>query len=398
MTRGGSRAVATVALAAVLVVVMVGGTLPTSVYRSYEASFGFGLSTVTFVYAAYAAGVLAALVCCGQWSDVLGRRPLLAAGLVAALASGSCFLLADGLPLLLAGRLLSGVSAGIFVGTATAAVTEMATGPLRPRAPLLATTANVTGLGLGPLLGAVCVAWGPAPLRTPYLVHLALVVVALVVVGLLPETAERSAGTGLRLMRLGVPERTRPYFVSTAVLGFAGFAVLGLFTAVTPTIAVQVLHLDDVLAVAGLICSLYVGSALGQVALTRLGEATWERVAVACLVAGMALVVTVLLTAWWPVLVLAGLVAGVGHGVAFARGLRALAAHTPDGERAAVTSTYFAVVYVGMSVPIVVVGLASQAVGVVPAGIGFAVVVAVAVLAAGAQVRRRQAREGVSVS
>ena len=83
-------------------------------------------------------------------------------------------------------------------------------------------------------------------------------------VGLLPETAERSTGSGLRLMRLGVPERTRPSFVSTAVLGFAGFAVLGLFTAVTPTIAVQVLHLDDVLAVAGLICSLYVGSALGQ--------------------------------------------------------------------------------------------------------------------------------------
>ena len=104
----------------------------------------------------------------------------------------------------------------------------------------------------------------------------------------------------------------------------------------------------------------------------------------ACLVAGMALVVTVLLTAWWPVLVLAGLVAGVGHGVAFARGLRTLAEHTPGGERAAVTSTYFAVVYVGMSVPIVVEGLASQAVGVVPAGIGFAVVVAVAVLAAGA--------------
>ena len=53
----------------------------------------------------------------------------------------------------------------------------------------------------------------------------------------------------------------------------------------------------------------------------------------ACLVAGMALVVTVLLTAWWPVLVLAGLVAGVGHGLAFARGLRTLAEHTPGGER-----------------------------------------------------------------
>ena len=67
---------------------------------------------------------------------------------------------------------------------------------------------------------------------------------------------------------------------------------------------------------------------------------------------------------------------------------------TRGGSRAVATVALAAVLVV------VMVGgtLASQAVGVVPAGIGFAVVVAVAVLAAGAQVGRRQAREGVTVS
>ncbi|QWZ07554.1 MFS transporter [Nocardioides panacis] len=396
-----TRAPQTVALALVLTVVMTGGTLPSSVYRTYEQSFGFGLVTVTVVYASYAAGVLVALVAFGQWSDVLGRRPLLAAGLVAAVLSAGCFLLADGVAVLLVGRLLSGLSAGIFVGTATAAVTETARGSWTRRAPLVATTANVTGLGLGPLLGGLLVAWAPAPMRTPYAVHLGLCLAGLVVVALLPESAERAGPAGARLhrMRLAVPEEVRPFFVATGALGLAAFAVLGLFTAVTPTIAAEVLGVTGPVAVALLISTFYVGSAVGQVALTRLGEGTWERVAAAALVTGMALLALAMVTGWWPVLVLGGLVSGLGHGVGFSQGLATLVAHTPDGTRAAVTSAYFAVVYVGMSVPVVVEGLTSAAVGVVPAGVGFAAVVAATVAGAYALSRRsgRRARPGATL-
>jgi hypothetical protein len=50
------------------------------------------------------------------------------------------------------------------------------------------------------------------------------------------------------------------------------------------------------------------------------------------------------------------------------------------GERAAVTSSFFVVLYVAISLPVVGVGAASQAWGLVTAGVVFAV--AVAVLAA----------------
>jgi hypothetical protein len=50
------------------------------------------------------------------------------------------------------------------------------------------------GFGAGPLVGGVVGQWGPARLVTPYLVHLALVAAAFVVMRLVPETVTRPAG------------------------------------------------------------------------------------------------------------------------------------------------------------------------------------------------------------
>src|SRR4051794_11505480 len=101
---------------------MVGTTLPTPMYALYAEHMHFGVLTTTIIYAAYAGGVLAALLGFGRWSDAVGRRPMLLAGVVFAVASAVVFLFADSVPVLLIGRVLSGLSAGIFTGTATAAV------------------------------------------------------------------------------------------------------------------------------------------------------------------------------------------------------------------------------------------------------------------------------------
>ena len=90
---------------------------------------------------------------------------MLLAGAVFALVSAVVFLLADDVPLLLVGRLLSGFSAGIFTGTATAAVVEAAPPDWRDRAAVMATIANVGGLGLGPLLAGILVQYAPHPLQ-----------------------------------------------------------------------------------------------------------------------------------------------------------------------------------------------------------------------------------------
>jgi MFS family permease len=124
---------------------MLGTTLPTPMYALYAERMHFAVLTTTVIYATYAGGVLFALLAFGRWSDAVGRRPILAAGLVAALASAVVFLTADSVPQLLVGRVLSGLSAGLFTGTATAAVIEAAPPKWRGRAAAVATVANIGG-------------------------------------------------------------------------------------------------------------------------------------------------------------------------------------------------------------------------------------------------------------
>ncbi len=140
-----------------LAVGMMGTTLPTPLYALYRQRFGFSELMITVIFAAYAAGVIAALLLLGRLSDQIGRRRMLLPALGLSAVYAGMFLVADGLPLVLAGRILSGLSAGIFTGTATATLVDLAPSEHRSRATLVAAVANMGGLGFGVLLaGSVC--------------------------------------------------------------------------------------------------------------------------------------------------------------------------------------------------------------------------------------------------
>src|ERR1700709_189403 len=80
-------------LAYSLAAIMLGTTLPTPMYALYAEQMHFAVFTTTVIFAIYAIGVLAALLVFGRWSDAIGRRPVLLAGAVLALASAVVFLL-----------------------------------------------------------------------------------------------------------------------------------------------------------------------------------------------------------------------------------------------------------------------------------------------------------------
>ena len=99
----------------------------------------FAVLTTTIIYATYAGGVLFALIVVRALVR-RHRQAARAAGRVSiALLSAVVFLFADSVPLLLVGRVLSGFSAGVFTGTATAAVIEAAPPQLANRAAAVAT-------------------------------------------------------------------------------------------------------------------------------------------------------------------------------------------------------------------------------------------------------------------
>lgn len=354
---------------------MVGTTLPTPMYALYADRMHFAVLTTTVIYATYAGGVLFALLAFGRWSDAVGRRPMLLAGVAAALASGLVFLLADSVPLLLIGRVLSGLSAGLFTGTATAAVIEAAPQPWKTRAAAVATVANIGGLGAGPLLAGLLVQYAPQPLLLPFLIHIGLAVLAGIAVFVVPETSARIGRIGLQ--RLSVPNEVRTVFVIAALSAFAGFAVTGLFTAVAPSFLSNVIGISNHAVAGAIACSIFAASALTQVAANRM--AAERAVAVGCglLIVGMMILTAALCFSSLPTLIAAAVVSGIGQGMSFSRGLAAVVDRAPAQRRAEVSSTYFVVAYVAISLPVIGEGLAAQSLGLRTAGITFAITVAV---------------------
>ena len=76
--------------AGVLLVMMLGGTLPVPLYVLWEKQMGFGPLGVTVVFAAYVVGTLAALLVLGDLSDHVGRRIVLAIAVGARRSAPRC--------------------------------------------------------------------------------------------------------------------------------------------------------------------------------------------------------------------------------------------------------------------------------------------------------------------
>ena len=387
-----SRRTASLLVAAAFLVTMLGATLPTPLYPIYAQELGFGGLMVTVVFAMYAVGVLAALLVVGRLSDQVGRRAVLLPGLGVAAASSLAFLIPHSLAALFAGRLLSGVSAGVFTGVATAMLIDLAPEDGHARAGLLAAVVNVLGLGLGPVVAGALADHAPHPLVLPYLLHVGLV--AVVAVGLLavPEPIEKAAGpVRLRVQRLGVPEEVRPTFVRAAVAGFAGFAVLGFFTAVSPLFLGQVLHETRHLATGLTVFTLLGSATVGQVASARLSERASLLGGCLALAAGTAVVAVGLMTASLPVVLAGAVVAGLGQGASFRAGLQAVTGTAPADKRSEVSSTFFLVLYVAISIPVIGVGAGAQVFGLVPTAVVFAGIVALLAVGAFVSLLRRPA-------
>jgi MFS family permease len=366
-----------VAVAFALAATMLGTTLPTPLYPLYRGQFGFSELMVTVIFASYAVGAVAALLYAGSLSDQIGRRRVLLAGLALSALAAAMFLLAQGVGLLLVGRVLSGLSAGTFTGTATAALVDLAQPERRGRATVVATVANTAALGLGPLVAGLLARFGPQPIRLSFWVDLALLLPAGALIWAAPEPSVPRGAARVRLPHLRLPAEVRPVFVPAALAAFAGFAVLGLFTAVVPGFLGQILGIGDPAIVGLVVFAVFAASTVGQ---TLLERAFGNRALVAGLIgliAGMGLLALGLATSSLPLLVAGGIVAGLGHGSSFRHGLAQINEASPPQRRGEVDSIFFVVAYLGIALPVAAVGLVAQPLGLRAAGLVFAAVVAV---------------------
>ena len=137
-----------------------------------------------------------------------------------------------------------------------------------------------------------------------------------------------------------------------------------------------------------------VASAVTQLSVRRVAPQRAVAIGCAILAVGMVILAVALgFSSLWG-LVAAGVVAGIGQGISFSRGLAAITEIAPADRRAEVSSTYFVVAYVAISLPVVSEGLASQHWGLRTAGVSFALATAVLALICLAAIVVRERRVG----
>ena len=370
LSRRGGLAGVTAAFA----ITMVGTTLPTPLYVLYREEFGFSELMVTVIFATYALGVIVALLLFGGLSDQIGRRRVLLPGLACSAASAVLFLLAQGLVPLLLGRLLSGLSAGIFTGTATATILDLSPPANRGRATLVATVANMGGLGCGPLLAGILAQFAANPLRLVFIVDLVLLVPVALAVFLAPEPVQRRAPLALRPRRPRVPAEMRAVFVSAALAIFSGFAVFGVVTSVVPAF-LGVVGVSDLAVVGLVVAAAFAASLTGQALMGRMSQRAALLAGTGALAGGMVVLAAGLEWSSLALLIAGVIVAGVGQGLSLRAGLAAVTAVAPVRQRAEVSSAFFVVAYVATSFPVVGVGLLAELTSLRTTGLVFSAVV-----------------------
>ncbi len=385
-------------VAYVFAVTMAFTTVPAPLYVLYQARDHFGAAMVTVIFAAYAVGVVVSLLMAGHVSDWLGRRRMVAAAVGVNVAAGVMFLTWPTVSGLLMGRVVSGISVGLLTATATAFLSELQSSA-RPGAPparaeFVSTAANLGGLGFGALLAGFLAQYAASPLRLPYLVAEGLMLAGAIALVAAPETVTRpERRPRYRPQRVRVPAGQRPVFYAAGLAASAAFALFGLFTSLAPGFIAGTLH-ETSHALAGLSTFIVFGAAaLAQVSIGRLSVSAGRQAGfgLGVLAVGVAAVTAAV---WLPSLALflvGGAIAGAGAGAAFKSSIATALSIAPADARGETLAGVFLAAYLGLTIPVVCLGIATQLVTARAAIGGFAAVLIAAVVAVSRKLATPQA-------
>jgi MFS family permease len=271
---------------------------------------------------------------------------------------------------------VSGVSAGLVTGTATAALTELAPASAGRRVSLVAPAANMAGLGLGPLVSGLFAQYAPDPTTLVFVVYLAVLAVAALILLLVPETVRVRTRPALRFTGLGVPARGRGEFIAAGVAGFAAFALLGLFTSLVPGFIAGELHQGSHAVQGAIVFLLLAVGTVTQVALARFSRRRVILAGLSLFVAALGLIVAALAESAMPLFLVGTVAGGVAAGAIFLGSVATANRLAPAARRGQALSAFFVACYAGLIIPVVGVGVLSAFTGTFPAVLTFSVLLA----------------------
>ncbi|MGI6877306.1 MFS transporter [Microbacterium sp. gxy059] len=335
-----------------------GGNHFTPLLHLYEVLGGYAPWQVNLLLGMYVVGLIPGLLVAGAFSDQHGRKKAAAIGLVsAALAS---VLLAMGLRsivTLCVGRVLAGIGVGVAMSVGSSWIKELSRMEPSPTAGARRSSMTLTlGFGIGAGVTGLLAQWGPIPAELPYVVHLALCVVAAVALARAPESLPASRRSTSPWWRdLAVPTAGHRIF-RRVVLPAAPwvFAAAGVAYAVMPSVVEHRLgDATTLYATVLTVITLGVG-AVFQALVPWINRVTRGRallVGLVGMVIGMALA-AVSAEVGDPALAFAvAAVLGASYGVCVVSGLVVAQSLATPRDLAGITGVYYALTYVGFLLP-----------------------------------------------
>ncbi|MDQ2815247.1 MAG: hypothetical protein M3Z75_26235 [Actinomycetota bacterium] len=241
---------------------------------------------------------------------------------------------------------------------ATATLIDLAgTAPLWSR--VVPGAVNLLGLGIGPVLGGVLAESASQPTRLPFEVHLGVLAVS-VILGLGFAYRDRPVRTAPVMIvsrpSLGLPDTGRGTFIAAALGGFTTFAVLGLFTALVPTFLEKVIGQHHPWVIGASVSLQFGAAVLTQLFLRGLRARLAIELGLVVLIAGLGVLTASLDIASYPLFLAGTVISGIAIGAAFSGGLATALSVAGDGERGQVSSLFYLIAYVGLTIPVIGAG------------------------------------------
>ena len=377
------------AAAFAFLIVMAVATLPSPLYGLYRTRDHLSALTITVVFAIFAAGTIAMLLRDSSIAARIGRRGTMLAAVATMMVAMGVLAVWKGLPGLLIGRLITGVAVGLAAGTAITYLIELR---LRAdpkasavRARTIGTSVTVGALGIGPLIAGCLAQWVPYPLTVPYLVFVALGVVALIGLWAAPETGATARLAAAKSQPADPPRKVR-LPVPAAAGTLAAFSANGLFAGLSGLFLATTLHQNSHALAGAALFLVFAAGVASQLATGGLPASRVLALGTISMLAGLTLLVVSvrLSTPSLALFLIAGALIGAGSGAVFKGTTGIVLEASPPESRVAMTSDLLIALYVGLSVPVIGAGVALELGASAPDTVlGFAILVGLGVAVSG---------------
>ncbi len=350
-----------------------GGNQFTPLLVMYRLNGELDLVFVDLMLVVYAMGIAPALLLSGPMSDRIGRKPVMMAGPLFAIAGSVLIALGESTgALLLVGRMLAGIGVGIAMAVGGSWVKELSTERFDPTAKSTSgakrqSMALTMGFGVGAGVAGTLAQFAPMPGQLPYLLHIALTIPAIIALTVVPETRQSPYLAGgpreTVLQSLRTPSVKNPRFLLVAAMvGPWVFGAAGVAYAIIPALMQETVGQPVFFSAIITFCALLAGFIIQQFGPQIASEksARGSLTAMGIVIVGMGLAMWMSTTLTVASAFIAAIVLGMGYGLTLFTGLNEVQRIAGPRDLAGLTGIFYCLTYIGFAFPAILTKLSES--------------------------------------